>query len=370
MSYPHPALTAARHAMVEALEAIPDGGAVLLAVSGGSDSMALTKVAMWAARGRIDVFTTTIDHGLRRESGAEAKAVDHYLQRIVDTSIATRVIPEGDDGPEGNARRARYERIADIARAGGNMIGARHTGWNPAGPLAQWTASPDAPLPVVLGHTADDQAETVIMGLGRGSGPRSIAGMRRIDSLPGHPDVPMIRPYLDMRRADLRIVCRELDLPWIDDPTNAPDGQWRAADGSPLRRNAIRHGVLPALDEALGGGVIDALGRTAAIIRDDDDLLSSLALAISQTIVHGRGGGVVIDCADLARHPRSLRTRVLRDAVAGVGKKSGDVVYWHVDALDRLVTGEDNRLHIDLPGAVARRENDYLNIAPTTAEKL
>ena len=129
MSYPHPALTAARHAMTETLAAVPDGGAVLLAVSGGSDSMALTKVAMWAARGRIEVLTTTIDHGLRPESGAEAAAVDRYLQRIVDSSIVTRVSPQGDDGPEGNARRARYERIAEIARAGGQMVASRHAGW-------------------------------------------------------------------------------------------------------------------------------------------------------------------------------------------------------------------------------------------------
>lgn len=369
MSYPHPALTAARHAMTETLAAVPDGGAVLLAVSGGSDSMALTKVAMWAARGRIEVLTTTIDHGLRPESGAEAAAVDRYLQRIVDSSIVTRVSPQGDDGPEGNARRARYERIAEIARAGGQMVASRHAGWDPAGPLAQWTSEPDAPLPVLLGHTCDDQAETVLLGLGRGSGPRSIAGMRRIDALPDHPDVPMIRPYLHMRRRDLRVVCRELDLPWIDDPTNAPDGQWRAADGSPLRRSAIRHDILPNLDTALGGGVVDALARTADILRDDDDLLSTLALAIGRTAVTSRGAGVVIDCADLAHHPRPLRTRVLREAVTGVGKKSGELVYWHVDALDRLITGEDNKLHIDLPGAFARREDDLLYIAPSTAEK-
>ncbi|MDP9806636.1 tRNA(Ile)-lysidine synthase [Trueperella bonasi] len=348
--------------MTEALAAIPDGGAVLLAVSGGSDSMALTKVAMWAARGRIEVLTTTIDHGLRPESADEAKEVDRYLQRVVDSTVVTRVIPQGDEGPEGNARRARYDRLAEIARAGGEMIAGRHRGWNPAGPLAQWTDWPDAPLPVLTGHTADDQAETVIMGLGRGSGPRSIAGMRSIDSMPGHPDVPLMRPYLSMRRSDLRVVCRELDLPWVDDPTNEPDGQWRAADGGPLRRNAIRHEILPKLDTVLGGGVVDALIRTASIAREDDDLLSSLAQAISRDLLRSRGAGVVINCAALATHPRPLRARVLRAAVQEIG--SGELAYWHVDALDRLVTGEDNKIHIDLPGAYARRESDQLYIAP------
>ncbi|VEI13651.1 tRNA lysidine(34) synthetase TilS [Trueperella bialowiezensis] len=365
MSFPPPALTAARHEMTEALAAIPDGGAVLLAVSGGSDSMALTKVAMWAARGRIEVFSATIDHGLRPESEAEALAVDNYLQRVVDQSIITRVKPEGGDGPEGNARAARYARLAEIARAAGKMIASRHAGWDPRGLLEQWTAWPDAPIPVLLGHTSDDQAETVLMGLGRGSGARSIAGMRQIDSLPGHPDVPMMRPYLKLRRHELRTVCRELDLPWVDDPTNDIDGDWRAADGTPLRRSAIRHTVIPALEQALGGGVTDALFRTAAMAQEDDEFLSSLANAIAHDICEpGEGGVVVLPCERLANYPRPLRTRVLREVVASVGKRPGDLVYWHVDALDRLVIGEDNKLHIDLPGAFARRESDLLTIAP------
>lgn len=349
MSFPHPAVTAARHAMIEALAGVPDGAAVLLAVSGGSDSMALTKVAMWAARGRIEVLSTTIDHGLRPESAAEALAVDRYLQRVVDASIVTQVqATVGDAGPEGNARAARYARIADIARAGGRMKGT-------------------GPLTVLLGHTADDQAETVLLGLGRGSGARSVAGMRAVGSLPGHDDVPMARPYLHMRRADLRTVCRELDLPWVNDPTNEIDGPWRAADGSPLRRSAIRHRVLPELDSALGGGVIEALGRTALMARDDDDALSAIAHEIGRELVRDSGDGVVIPAKELAAKPRALRTRILREALAKVAR-AGDVVYWHINALDRLACGVDNKRDIDVPGAFARRADDLIFIAPR-AEK-
>lgn len=338
--------------MQSALAAVPDGGAVLLAVSGGSDSMALVGPAMWAARGRIGVFTVTVDHGLRPESGAEAKAVGAYLDSIVDSAIVTRVVPQGDAGPEGNARTARYGRIAQVARAGGELLTQQ--------------AALAGPLPVLLGHTADDQAETVLLGLGRGSGARSIAGMRARGWLPGTDDVPLIRPYLRLRRADLRQVCRAADHPWVEDPTNDLNGPWRAADGSPLRRSAIRHQVLPALAEVLGESVVDSLGRTARMARDDDDFLSELANSLRETCtIEQQSGAVpVVVCKKLAAHPRPLRTRLLRELAAQAGGRPGELVYGHVAALDRLVCGADNKRQIDLPGAVARREAGIIYFRP------
>ncbi|MDK8601708.1 hypothetical protein HMPREF3167_00190 [Trueperella sp. HMSC08B05] len=345
MSFPAPALTAARHAMSEALAPIPDGGSVLLAVSGGSDSMALTKVAMWASAGRVEVLAATVDHGLRPESGREALAVERYLRGVVDTPIATRVevAAAGGDGPEGNARAARYARLAEIARAGGELKGC-------------------GPLTVLLGHTADDQAETVLMGLGRGSGTRSIAGMARRGHLPGHPDVPMVRPYLHLRRGELRAVCRVLDLPWLEDPSNDVNGPWRSADGGPLRRSQIRHRAMPALEEVLGHGVVDSLCRTAHMAREDDAALSKIAERVRADVTGPEG----IDVRALARAPRAVRTRVLREAAGGVGRP-GDIVYWHIDALDRLVCGADNNRELDLPGAHACRRANLLTI--TRAEK-
>lgn len=373
MSFPNPAVTAARHAMRAALGQLPEGSAVLLAVSGGSDSMALVGPALWAARGRVGVFTVTVDHGLRPESAAEAKAVDRFLSQRVDSSIATRVEPTGTDGPEGNARVARYERIAQVARMGGQLL-EQHGG--PAGPL-----------PVLLGHTSNDQAETVLLGLGRGSGPRSIAGMRPHGFLPTTTDVPMIRPYLHLTRSQLRTVCRELDYPWVEDPTNELAGPWQAADGSPLRRSAIRHVALPALEQALGGGVVGALSRTAQMLRDDDDLLTTLANLLRQEVVVPAAEApaptlnpsaadfvvarpaagtpaVVVDCKKLATHPRPLRTRLLRELAAEVTGRPGELVYGHVDGLDRLIVGADNKRRIDLPGANAYREANYLYFQP------
>src|SRR5699024_10892879 len=138
--------------------------------------------------------------------------------------------------PEAAARTARYAALADAAQ--------------------------DAAA-VLLGHTIDDQAETVLLGLGRGSGARSLAGMPAAAGL-------WRRPFLGLRRSDTEACCTALGLGWAEDPTNAPDGPWRRADGGPLRRAAVRHHVLPALEDALGPGVAEALARTAQRLRDDE----------------------------------------------------------------------------------------------------
>src|SRR5690625_7898388 len=98
------------------------------------------------------------------------------------------------------------------------------------------------------------------------------------------------RPFLGLRRRDTEAVCAALGLRYVDDPTNAPDGPWRRADGGPLRRAAVRHHVLPALAEALGPGVPEALARTADRLREDEDYLARAAdeLAVRAGLDVGR----------------------------------------------------------------------------------
>ncbi|MFP7696305.1 tRNA lysidine(34) synthetase TilS [Trueperella sp. LYQ143] len=344
MSFPHPAVTAARHAMRATLDdvALAHAPAVIVAVSGGSDSMALAAVAQWALADQREVIGVVIDHGIRPGSDREARAVDQFLYRKLGSSVLAQVEISGADGPEGNARHARYRRLAQIARAGAAML--EHS----------------QPLPVFLGHTANDQAESVLLGLSQGSGPRSMAGMRRIGPLPGHPDVLAVRPFLDIERESLRTVCRELDMPWIDDPSNELDGPWRCADGSPLRRNAIRHQLMPVLDEVLGPGVISALTRSARMMRDDDDALTEAAWHAGEQCVTESDEGIVVDCHRLAGYHRALRTRVLRQAAVRGGVRARELIFWHVDALDKVIMGHDNKLRIDLPGSYAWRENNQL----------
>ena len=220
---PARAVLAARQAVRAVLTDCSPGERVLVACSGGSDSLALAlAVAAETRSSGISAEAITVDHGILDGSDERAQEL---VQRLSDylRTVAVRVNAEGMEGPEGSARTARYEAIATRARELGG------------------------PALVLLGHTRDDQAETVLLGLGRGSGPRSIAGMKPTGTLPGADDVRFARPFLDLDRLTLRKACTEWGEQWWDDPSNSVDGPWRTADGDPLRRSAVRERALPAL---------------------------------------------------------------------------------------------------------------------------
>lgn len=289
MSGPHPDVSAARHALARTFELLPVGATVLLAVSGGADSLALALSAVYAARERaIQLHSLTVDHGLRPESSQEAQEVAAQLTQLGIAARVTRVqlgARRGGEalGPEGEARVARYAALAAEAhrlaqsrvQESGAAASRESPGVNePSGETGQALAPA---VPVLLGHNADEQAETVLLGLTRGSGARSIAGMPRTGGLPGHPEVPMYRPLLDLTRQQLRTVCSELGVPWVEDPTNTLQSEWRAADGSALRRAAIRHEIMPLLAKVFGPGIVPALVRTGQLARHDDEALEQLA---------------------------------------------------------------------------------------------
>lgn len=342
MSGPHRLVSEARHALSTALA----GGRepILLAVSGGSDSMALAATAAFIAPkyGR-QVRAICVDHAIRPESAAEAATTADWLSELGIPTDVVRINASGQGGPEASARVARYQAIADRAR--------------------------EREALVVLGHTLSDQAETVLLGLARGSGARSIAGMPASGHLPGHPDVAMIRPFLGLSRADLRTVCRELDVPWVDDPTNELDSEWTSADGRPLRRVSVRHRVLPLMEETLGPGIDRALARTASQLRDDDEALSALAAAAlvearmreeSSGAAGQAEGAHAYSCAALAQHMPAVRRRAIRLAMERAGVRGGEVTYWHVSGVDRLVTSPDNKVGLDLPGIRAWRDRGVM----------
>ncbi|HXL20764.1 MAG TPA: ATP-binding protein, partial [Streptosporangiaceae bacterium] len=194
----------------------------------------------------------------------------------------------------------------------------------------------------LLGHTLDDQAETVLLGLARGSGGRSLAGMPARRGL-------YRRPLLAVRRATAGAACVELGLePW-QDPHNS---DFRFA------RARVRHQALPALEAALGPGVAEALARTASQLRADAECLDDLAFAESG---HLRG-----DCSDpagldarwLRALPAAVRTRVLRDAAIMAGCPHGALTAGHVERIDALVTGWHGQRWVDLPGGVRARRRD------------
>jgi tRNA(Ile)-lysidine synthase len=214
---------------------------------------------------------------------------------------------------------------------------------------------------VLLGHTLDDQAETVLLGLGRGSGPRSIAGMRPVDGR-------YRRAFLAVRRATTHAACQALGLtPW-DDPHNADPAYQRAR---------LRHEVLPLLEDVLQGGVAEALARTAALTRDDVDALDALAAEQLETMITTRStpvgaGRKGVDhgellVAELEGLPAAIRTRVLREWAHRHG--AAPLTATHTAALDELITNWHGQGPIDLPGGFAvAHESGRLTMHPQSKE--
>ncbi|APC33639.1 tRNA lysidine(34) synthetase TilS [Nocardiopsis dassonvillei] len=324
MSGPHPAVAAVRSAVRRVLRDLPDDTTALVACSGGADSLALAgAVAFEAPRVGRAAGAVTVDHGLQEGSDRRAEDVAKVLAGLgLDPVLVRTVRVTGPGGPEASARRARYEALD--------------------GAVAE-----RAPAVVLLGHTLDDQAETVLLGLARGSGARSLAGMApRV----GH----RLRPLLDLDRATVREACARMGLDAWEDPHNLDPR---------FARSRVRHEALPALERALGPGIAAALARTAGMLRADADTLDLLSDGLfEEASGPGEGDGrdarpvgPVLAVAPLERAPESLRTRVLRRAALAAGCPASALTARHVRELDRLVTEWRGQAHIDLPGGVRGR---------------
>ncbi|WP_150238191.1 tRNA lysidine(34) synthetase TilS [Nocardiopsis quinghaiensis] len=319
MSGPPPAVAAVRSAVRRALSALPADATALVACSGGADSLALAgAVAFEAPRAGRSAGAVTVDHGLQEGSGEHAESVAKVLHGLgLHPVLVHTVEVTGRGGPEAAARRARYEAL-DEAVAG------------------------HAPAVVLLGHTLDDQAETVLLGLARGSGARSLAGMA---PRAGH----YLRPLLDLDRATVREACDRMGLRAWEDPHNLDPR---------FARSRVRHQALPALERALGPGIAAALARTAGMLRADADTLDLLAGELYTEAggeAPGAPGGPALAVAPLEAAPASLRTRVLRRAALAAGCPASALTARHVHELDRLVTEWRGQAHIDLPGGVRGR---------------
>ena len=305
--------------------------ALIVGLSGGADSLALALTTIdVAARAGIPVVTVTVDHGLRAGSGEEARRVADLAASLGSRAVVETVSVEGPGGPEGSARDARRAALRVVAQREG--------------------------APILLGHTMDDQAETVLLRLARGSGPsslRAIAPVSRDDD-----GVTWLRPLLGLRRTDTEQACAQAGLAPLQDPTNDIDGPWRAADGSPLRRSALRHTAIPALASALGVDPVPALARTAALCAADDDALTQWASALAASATPGEEhdsetGHPSLAVSALLGAPRAVRTRALREAARAARIRALSSA--HVDALDDLVVAWRGQGPIDLPGGTASR---------------
>lgn len=298
MNRPGPAALRVRQAVQAWDRAHGTGGTVAVALSGGADSLALLTGVLAAG---LDATALVVDHGLQEGSGAvAARAAERARALGARRTEVLTVVVDRAGGPEAAARAARYAAL-DAARDG---------------------------APVLLGHTLDDQAETVLLGLGRGSGARSLAGMAAWSA-------PYGRPLLGVRRAETRAACAELGLnPW-EDPHNSDPRYTRVR---------VRTEVLPLLEDVLGGGVAEALARTAASLRADNDALDALAPAPSDA---------ELEVALVAELPAALRLRALRSWLAGRGARA--LTAAHLAAVDALVTDWRGQGPTAIPGTSAGR---------------
>jgi len=293
-----------RRAVADDLGGFPGDALVLVACSGGPDSVALAAAAR-AVRPRVGAVV--VDHGLQVGSAATATTTAAWLREVgLDpVEVVTVAVEATGGGLEAAARDARYAALLDVAA----RLGA---------------------VAVLLGHTRDDQAETVLLGLARGSGTRSLAGMARVRD-------PLRRPLLDLPRATVRAAVPD-GAPVVDDPHNADDRFARAR---------VRHSVLPVLERELGPGVAEALARTADLARADADALDAIAAAHHLVDDEDR-----LSADALAALPEAVRSRIVRAWLVDGGCPPGALGSAHVRRVLALATDWRGQGAVALPGGV------------------
>ena len=302
------ALVDLRNAVRPFLENLTAGDCALVAVSGGADSLALAYALVKEAPAlAITLIGVTVDHQLQTTSAEQAKRVQSALKEMgYQEVLIEKVNVVEKSGLEADARAARYTALDSIAHA----YGASQ---------------------IFLGHTRDDQAETVLLGLARGSGTRSLSGMAVLNG-------KYVRPFLNLTREQTVAACAEAELkPW-NDPHN---------ENEKFTRVKVRNKVLPVMESEIGPGIAAALSRSAAILRDDADALDEMAQAVI-----ARVDLKDLDCAALAELPRAIRSRILRAAIYAAGAPSGSISADHLAAVEALITSWHGQGEVSLPGGV------------------
>ena len=297
-----------RLAVRSELEDIAAGDSVLVAASGGADSSALAAALLLECKTKsIKVIALIIDHGLQKNSADVTHETKRTLTKIGYENIEIRrVSVEITDGLEASARRARYQALNDVANSHNAVA-------------------------VFLGHTKDDQAETVLLGLSRGSGSRSLSGMAaRVDRYR--------RPLLSITRAQTEAACEEAGVKFWQDPHN---------QSMEFTRVRVREVVLPTMEKEIGPGISDALARSAKLLRDDADALDYLSEEIFSKLEPAS-----LEISKLESQPRAIRTRILRKAIYLAGAPQGSLSAEHIEPVEALITAWKGQGPISLPGGV------------------
>jgi tRNA(Ile)-lysidine synthase len=317
---PASAVAATRLAVRTELAQLPPDSVVLVGCSGGPDSLGLAgAVGFEAPKRGVKAAGLVVDHRLQPGSSevAESAATQCRALGLDPVEVQTVRVASDGSGPEGAARSARYRALEDTAE----RLGA---------------------AAVFIGHTRDDQAEQVLLGLARGSGSRSLSGMPRRRGL-------FVRPFIMLGRAETEAACAAYELePWRD-PHNE----------DPTFARVRARGFLRALENELGPGIAAALARSAEMLREDADYLEDQAREVLPSL----GDGPWSASALLAL-PRALRTRVWRLLAVEAGSGAGQLTAAHVESLDALLTSWHGQGPLNLPGYVqASRSGDLVTVA-------
>ncbi|GAA4675420.1 tRNA lysidine(34) synthetase TilS [Frondihabitans cladoniiphilus] len=328
-----PSIADIRRAVRTALDDLEAGDArpgstadVLVALSGGPDSLALAAALAFEAPragGGLRAGAVIVDHALQPGSDEVAARTAAVATELGLAPVLVRRVEVGTDGgPEAAAREARYAALGAAA----DETGARA---------------------VLLGHTADDQAETVLLGLARGSGPTSLKGM---DARSG----VYRRPLLGIRRSTTHAFCADAGLtPWADPQNSDPA----------FARVRVRETVLPMLERELGPGIVEALVRTADQLREDDAALDLFADEQAEELADHAEAGISLDVGGLAANPAALRQRLIRLAV----ESEFAVTLTRSQTLEvaRLVTDWHGQGAVSLPGITVVRRAGVIHFEAT-----
>lgn len=297
------ASVAIRSAVKPFLEKLEAGDTFLVAVSGGADSLALAQALLIESQPlALNAVAVTVDHQLQVNSHLQAQKVAEQLKEIgYGEVVIKKVVVTTDAGLENGARDARYAALNES--------------------VAETKA-----VKVFLGHTRNDQAETVLLGLARGSGARSLSGMAAENG-------NLLRPLLSITREETESACKEWGLDFWNDPHNL---------NTEFTRVKVRHEVIPYLEEHLDPGISRALVRTAALLRDDADALDLWA----------EREATDLECDRLALLPKAIRTRIIRRAALAAGATPGKLTYEQVGAIDALICAWKGQGEVSLAGGV------------------
>lgn len=298
------------------------GQKLLIAVSGGADSLALAAACEFEAKKLgVKIAAAVIDHTLQKDSDKVAAQTAKTLAALGFEEVVVKKVSVGKaGGPEAAARTARYTALETIRQKTKSNF-------------------------VVLGHTSSDQAETVLLGLVRGSGSKSLSGMSEKTGF-------LLRPLLGIERATTEAFCKDSGIKYWSDPQN---------QDKKFLRVMIRKHVLPFLEKQLGGSVAASLVRTSDQLREDNTYLESQADKSFKKYAKVSGSGISFDAKALEKLPPAILNRVIKKALDGFGSESSRT---HVLAVSELVLSWHGQKPLALPGVRVVRKGNTISFEP------